>query len=166
MSNECVQTHSLALEVAFFLVAVLGFFGAAAFLGLVAFLMVVFLVAVFLGAWNNHLWDIQHDGVKKVPFCGKLKKYQLNAFKLTDSFLGAAFFLGPAFFLGTDFFIGAAFFLGAVFFLGAFFLLVFGTDFVGVLDLHKNTIDNHLLQGTQVGGPQVSSHQFFWNQKQ
>jgi hypothetical protein len=41
----------LALGVAFFLVAVLGFLGAAAFLGLVAFLVAVFLVAVFLGAW-------------------------------------------------------------------------------------------------------------------
>ena len=42
----------LALGVAFFLVAGLGFLlGAAAFLGLVAFLVAVFLVAVFLGAW-------------------------------------------------------------------------------------------------------------------
>ena len=43
----------LALGVAFFLVAVLGFLGAAAFLGLVAFL-----VAVFLGAWDYNLRQI------------------------------------------------------------------------------------------------------------
>ncbi len=43
----------LALGVAFFLVAVLGFLGAAAFLGLVTFL-----VAVFLVAWNYNLGQI------------------------------------------------------------------------------------------------------------
>jgi hypothetical protein len=43
----------LALGVAFFLVAVLGFLGAATFLGLVTFL-----VAVFLGAWNYNLRKI------------------------------------------------------------------------------------------------------------
>ena len=43
----------LALGVAFFLVAVLGFLGAAAFLGLVTFL-----VTVFLGAWNYNLRQI------------------------------------------------------------------------------------------------------------
>ena len=43
----------LALGAAFFLVAVLGFLGAAAFLGLVAFL-----VAVFLGAWDYNLRQI------------------------------------------------------------------------------------------------------------
>ena len=43
----------LALGVAFFLVAVLAFLGAAAFLGLVAFF-----VAVFLGAWNYNLRKI------------------------------------------------------------------------------------------------------------
>ena len=43
-------TAFLGLGVAFFLVAVLGFLGAAAFLGLVAFL-----VAAFLGAWDYNL---------------------------------------------------------------------------------------------------------------
>ena len=43
----------LALGVAFFLVAVLGFLGAAAFLGLVAFL-----VAAFLVAWDYNLRQI------------------------------------------------------------------------------------------------------------
>ena len=43
----------LGLGVAFFLVAVLGFLGAAAFLGLVDFL-----VAVFLGAWDYNLRQI------------------------------------------------------------------------------------------------------------
>ena len=44
---------SLALGVDFFLVAVLGFLGAAAFLGLVAFL-----VAAFLVAWDYNLRQI------------------------------------------------------------------------------------------------------------
>jgi hypothetical protein len=87
----------------------------------------------------------------------------MHAFKLmdfllaADFFLGADFFLDAAFFFGTDFFLGAAFVSVTVFFLGAFlgleaFLLVVGTDFVGVFDLHNNAIGNHLLQDTQEHG--------------
>ena len=58
----------LALGVAFFLVAVLGFLGAAAFLGLVAFL-----VAVFLGAWNKN-FETDYDGVKqRNMYCKSIK---------------------------------------------------------------------------------------------
>jgi len=58
----------LGLGVAFFLVAVLGFLGAAAFLGLVAFF-----VAVFLGAWNKNV-ETDNDGVKqRNKYCKSIK---------------------------------------------------------------------------------------------
>ncbi len=107
----------LDLGVDFFFAAVLGFLGPATFLGLVAFL-----VAVFLGSWNCNLATDNVLALSKVPCC-KLHNCQINAFKLTDFFLGADFFLGSDFFLGADFFVGAAFFLGKDFFLGAAFFL-------------------------------------------